>query len=113
VSSQTVAVWSLIALALLSANLPFLNERVFMLFVWRHQGVPATKPFWLRLLELFGLYGGVVQVGRACEWALTERVWQQGWQFYVVTLCLFLILAFPGFVRCYLYRASAASDVTR
>jgi hypothetical protein len=28
----------------------------------------------------------------------------QGWQFYAVTVCLYLVLGFPGFVHRYLRR---------
>ena len=46
--NQTLAVWLLIALALVSANLPFLTERVFAVLPWKRAGQPAAKPFWLR-----------------------------------------------------------------
>jgi hypothetical protein len=35
------------------------------------------------------------------------NVFNQGWQFYAVTVCLFLVLAFPGFTFRYLRRRSA------
>jgi hypothetical protein len=101
--SQTLAVWLLIALALVSANLPFLNERVFAVFVWRKDGVPAVKPFWLRLVELLVFYLIVGVLGFAFESALGNR-FTQGWQFYAIALCLFLVLAYPGFVIRYLLK---------
>lgn len=101
--SQTLAVWLLIALALVCANLPFLNERVFALFAWRKGGVPAVKPFWLRLFELLVLYLIVGALGFAFESTLGNR-FPQGWQFYVIGLCLFLVLAYPGFVIRYLLK---------
>jgi TRAP-type C4-dicarboxylate transport system permease small subunit len=41
--------WLVILLAVLAANLPFLNERVF----GRDALAQRVKPFWLRLLEMF------------------------------------------------------------
>lgn len=104
--SQTLAVWLLIALALVCANLPFLNERVFALFVWRRGGVPAVKPFWLRLVELLVFYLIVGGLGFAFESTLGNR-FTQGWQFYAIALCLFLVLAYPGFVIRYLFNRHA------
>jgi hypothetical protein len=101
--SQTLAVWLLIALALACANLPFLSERVFALFAWRRHGQSAPKPIWLRLLELLVLYFIVGGVGFAFESALGNR-FSQGWEFYVIALCLFLVLAYPGFVIRYLLK---------
>lgn len=54
--NQTLAVWLLIALALVSANLPFLTERVFAVLPWKQAGQAAVKPFWLRLMEVLVFY---------------------------------------------------------
>jgi hypothetical protein len=85
-------------LAALAANLPFFNERVFAL-------APLAsfpqKPFWLRLIELFILYFLVGAVAYTLE-ARVGSVFKQGWEFYAVTGCLFMVLAFPGFVYRYL-----------
>lgn len=96
--TATVYSWFVIALAALAANLPFVNERLFALL-----RMPARpqKPFWLRLLELFALYIAVGGVAYLLE-ARIGGVFSQGWQFYAVTGCLFLVLAFPGFVFRYL-----------
>jgi hypothetical protein len=106
--SQTLAVWLLIALALVCANLPFLSERVFGLFAWRKDGAAAVKPLWLRLIELLVFYGIVGALGFAFESALGNR-FPQGWEFYVIALCLFLVLAYPGFVIRYLVRRHRAA----
>ncbi|ALM81705.1 DUF2818 family protein [Bordetella sp. N] len=99
--NQTLAVWLLIALAAVSANLPFLNERVFALFAWRQGGTPAVKPFWLRMVEVLVFYVVVGLIGFAFESALGNP-FPQGWQFYAIALCLFLVLGYPGFVIRYL-----------
>lgn len=101
--SQTLAVWLLIVLALVCANLPFLNERLFALFVWRRGGMPVPKPFWLRLIELLVFYLIVGALGFAFESTLGNR-FSQGWEFYAIALCLFLVMAYPGFVIRYLFK---------
>jgi hypothetical protein len=89
--------WLIILLALFSANLPFLNERVFAVIP-----VPLkVKPVWLRLLELCVLYFAVGLVARMFE-AHIGSIFPQGWEFFAVTACLFIVLAYPGFVMRYL-----------
>jgi len=91
------ASWLVIALGLIGANLPFFNSRLLCLF-------PASaKSLWVRLAELLVWYGIVGACGFAFEGALGNR-FSQGWQFYAITLCLFLVFAFPGFVWRYLLR---------
>lgn len=90
--------WFVIGLAALAANLPFLNERLFG--VVRLPSRPQ-KSFWLRLLELLALYFAVGGVAFLLE-SRIGGVFRQGWEFYAVTGCLFLVLAFPGFVFRYL-----------
>lgn len=101
--SQTSAVWLLIALATASANLPFLTERVFGLLPFKRGGTPVTKPVWLRFAEALALYLVVGVLGLAFEGALGNR-FRQGWEFYGITLCLYLVLGYPGFVYRYLFR---------
>ncbi len=96
--SAGVSSWFVIGLAALAANLPFVNERLFALV--RLPSFPV-KPFWLRLLELFVLYFAIGAVATLLE-ARIGGVFRQGWEFYAVTGCLFLVLAFPGFVYRYL-----------
>ena len=91
--------WLVILLAALSANLPFLSERVLGLVPWRG----AAKPFWLRLLEMFCLYAAVGLLAFLLESRMGNR-FPQRWEFYAVTGCLFIVLAYPGFVYRYLRR---------
>lgn len=94
--------WSaaaLLLLALVLANLPFLNERI--LFV---RAAPAgRKAGGWRLLELVLLYG----VTGIAAWLMESRAGQvhpQNWEFYAVTICLFVVFAYPGFVYRFLWR---------
>ncbi|HEX7647582.1 MAG TPA: DUF2818 family protein [Noviherbaspirillum sp.] len=89
--------WFVILLAAVAANLPFVNERVFAL-------IPLSapvKPVPLRLLELVVLYAVVGGSGFLLE-ARIGNVFPQHWEFFAITACLFIVLAFPGFVYRYL-----------
>ncbi|WP_162061949.1 DUF2818 family protein [Undibacterium sp. KW1] len=62
-----------------------------------------VKSLWLRLLELIILYFCVGGIAFVLESAAGNR-FPQGWEFYAINACLFLVLAFPGFVYRYLKR---------
>ena len=99
--NQTVAVWLLILLAFVAANLPFINNRVFA--VWQPKSLVSAKAFWLRALELFAFYLLIGALGIALErWI--GNVFKQRWEFYAITFSLFVVMAFPGFVFRYLLR---------
>jgi len=97
--NQTLAIWLLIALAVITANLPFLSERVLGVLPWRS----GVKPFWVRLIEVLLWYGMVGAVGVAIETRLGNRH-VQDWMFYAITLSLYLVMAYPGYVCRYLFR---------
>ncbi|MBS0309552.1 MAG: DUF2818 family protein [Proteobacteria bacterium] len=95
--------WFVILLAAIAANLPFFNERLLAVLPLKFSIADYRKPFWLRLIELAVLY---FVVG-GCAWLLEARignVFSQGWEFYAITACLFIVLAYPGFVFRYLRR---------
>lgn len=95
--TPSVLAWVVIALALVAANLPFLSERLFLI-----KRLPAKGLAW-RLLELLVAYLVVGALGLTLEHAVGQNA-PQGWEFYAVTLALFLTFAFPGFVYRYLYQ---------
>ena len=82
-----------------AANFPFFTERGFGI----RQLKQGLKPAWLRIVELLVLYGLVLGFARVVESSM-GNAFPQGWQFYAVTVCLFLVLGFPGFVHRYLRR---------
>lgn len=94
--------WStaaLLLLALVFANLPFLTERIFFM---RPAPGGVKAPAW-RLLELAALYA----LAGAVAWLMEGRVGQlhpQNWEFYAITICMFLVFAYPGFVYRYFWR---------
>lgn len=70
---------------------------------WRNRGRPVVKSFFARLLELLVFYGLVGMLGFAFE-ANIGNPFSQTWEFYSITLCLYLVLGYPGFVYRYLMR---------
>lgn len=95
---QTASVWLVLLAAAVAANLPFVNERLFVVGPLR-----APKHLGWRLLELLLLFGLVLLIGFGLEARVGQRQ-PQGWEFYAVALSLFFTLAFPGFVWRYLRR---------
>jgi len=89
-------VWLVVLLAVVGANLPFLNNRLLAV-------IPLSKPKTLawRLAELVLCYFLVGGIGLALEQA-AGQIYPQRWEFYATTAALFLTLAFPGFVFKYL-----------
>ena len=95
--SQSLSIAVLLALALIAANLPFVNQRLMLALP-----VPGGhKNLAWRALELILWYAIVGAIGMAMERALGQNQ-AQGWEFYAVTGALFLTFAFPGFVFRYL-----------
>ncbi len=88
-----------------AANFPFFTERGFGIKALKQ----GAKPAWLRIIELLVLYGLVLGFARVVESSM-GNAFPQGWQFYAVTVCLFLVLGFPGFVHRYLRRHHAGQD---
>lgn len=95
---QSAAVWLVLLVALVAANAPFFSERVFFLG-------PRLSPKGLgwRLAELALMALLSVGLGFVLEARAGQRH-PQGWEFFAAGLCLFLTLAFPGFVWRYLRR---------
>ena len=96
----SAAAWLVILFAVVAANLPFINERLFVVGPRR-----TPKAFGWRLVELVLLYGLTLALGFAVEARLGQRQ-PQGWEFYAAMASLFVTLAFPGFVWRYLRRRS-------
>lgn len=94
--NSTAATWLVLLLALVAANLPFFSERLALVGPRQEE-----KRLRWRLLELFLLFLLTLALGAALESHLGQ-VQRQGWEFYAAMACLFLTLAFPGFVWRYL-----------
>ncbi|AXE98974.1 DUF2818 family protein [Paraburkholderia hospita] len=96
---MSAAGWFIVLLALVGANLPFLNQRLFAVMPLK----ATKKSAWLRLGELIVLYFIVGALGFMLEARAGNR-FDQGWQFYAITFSLFIVLAFPGFTFQYLVK---------
>jgi len=96
--NQTASVWLVVALALLAANLPFISNR--LLLVYR---LANPKNLAVRLAELVFWYLMVGGVALLLEQRLGQ-IAPQGWEFYAITGTLFITFAFPGFVFRYLFK---------
>lgn len=99
--TQTASVWFVLVVAVVAANLPFLNEHLFLVIALKHPKILA-----IRLAELFVWYLVVGGLGLLLEQRL-GRIAPQGWEFYAITGALFITLAFPGFIARYLMRQRA------
>lgn len=84
---------ALILLFLVIANLPWITERVFLVYP-----LAATKPIVIRLIELIVFYFVSLLIAIAAEIRFSGEVFPQQWEFFVTTFCLFLVLAVPGVV---------------
>jgi len=93
--SSTVVVLFLVALGL--ANLPWLQERLFVFFSPPQQ----HKPIWLCLIEWLVYFVVWLLLAFGVERKLMGQINSQGWEFYVITLCLFVVFALPGFIFRY------------
>jgi hypothetical protein len=104
---MSAAGWFIVLLALVGANLPFLNQRLFAVVP---VPLPAAtghkapkKNAWIRIGELIVLYFIVGALGFMLEARAGNR-FDQGWQFYAITFSLFVVFAFPGFTFQYLVK---------
>lgn len=91
-NTTIVAVFLLVAL--LAANLPWMNNR-FLIFITPQKGV---KRFWMEFVEWLILYLLVGLLALGLENKQMGQLHQQDWEFYATTLCLFVVFAIPGFV---------------
>lgn len=101
--------WCVLVLAVFAANLPFVNQQLFGVIPL---GISAdySKPVWIRFFELLVLYGGVGVVAWFLE-SEAGNAFEQSWEFYAITACLFLVLAYPGYVYRYLRKPARKGKV--
>jgi hypothetical protein len=88
---MNVAFW---LIAWLAASLPWRSSGVFGL-AGRWFKLGQSKPLWLTLLESLTLYSLVFAVMFVIEAQRGQRA-SQAWQFWVIALCFWVVLAFPA-----------------
>ena len=96
---MNAAIVLLLLLSLLAANLPWFSERLFYIFE-----LNSGKHIGWRLLELILMYFIVGSIGLIAEKKSLGQISPQHWEFYATTVCLFLVLAAPGFIYRMLWR---------
>ncbi|QCP48794.1 DUF2818 family protein [Trinickia violacea] len=96
---MSAAGWFIVLLALVGANLPFLNQKLFAVVPLK----ATKKSAWIRIGEMIVLYFLVGALGFMLEARAGNR-FDQGWQFYAITFSLFVVFAFPGFTFQYLVK---------
>ncbi|WP_018934774.1 DUF2818 family protein [Thioalkalivibrio sp. ALJ24] len=87
-------VWGFVAFAFVAANLPWLTDRIGLMFL----PSSGTKGAWTRIFEWLALFLLVGLIGKGLEYQATGSVHAQGWEFYVITLSMFAVFAIPGFI---------------
>ena len=87
---------ALILWLIILANLPWINERVFLIY-----SLNKPKPIIIRLVELIVYYFVGLLLANAFEIQFSGDVEVQEWEFYVSIFCLFVVLAVPGVVYRY------------
>ena len=85
--------WLIILLSIVIANLPWLSNKLFLVFE-----VGNKKSLAWVLTELISLYLVWGLVLMFIENQVVGNIHNQDWEFYVVTFCLFIIFTFPGFI---------------
>ncbi|MGZ4960872.1 MAG: DUF2818 family protein [Methylomonas sp.] len=84
----------LLLLAVIAANLPWLSDRFLI-------AIRLDKNAWWRWLEWLVWYVLTGLLAMAMENKVTGGLHTQQWEFYVATLCLFVVFALPGFIYHY------------
>lgn len=80
--------------AWIAASLPWCSNGVFGVAAhWPK--LNTSKPLWVTLLESLLLYSAVFAVMFVIEAQRGQRT-SQAWQFWVIALCLWVVLAFPA-----------------
>ncbi|MPW23596.1 DUF2818 family protein [Paraburkholderia sp. CNPSo 3157] len=89
---MSVSGWFILTLAVSMANFPFITGRFFGVIALRHGKTPSVY-----IAEFVLTYMILASAAYALE-AREGRVFDQGWQFYVITVSLLMVFSFPGFV---------------
>ena len=86
-----------VLLMLFMANLGWVSDR------WL--GLAGTvSQLWHRFAAMIPAYLITLVIAYLVERFVMGQVWPQGWEFYSVTLCVFLVLSFPGFIYRVLWK---------
>lgn len=96
-------VYGYLLLMLLLANLPFLNQRLFLVIPVSSADNKGNKPFRIRLVEFGVYYALAMAAGLGIEYMLTGFTAKE-WIFWATTLSMFTVFASIGFLWQYQLR---------
>lgn len=96
-SGLSFETWLVILVALVAANLAFVSPKFLFM-----KALPRKHTGWC-LLEMFIWYLLVGVLGYLLE-GMIGNVFPKRWEFFAVTICLFLVAAFPGFTWRFLMK---------
>lgn len=86
-----------LCLMLFMANLGWVSDKWF--------GIAGTmQHLWQRFVALVPAYLLTLLIAYLVERMVMGQVWPQGWEFYSINLCVFLVLSFPGFIYRVLWK---------
>jgi len=94
----------LLAAVILAANAPFLSRRILLAIKPAGYDQGRDKSGWWRVLELIVLYFVTLGLARLLE-SHAGEIYRQNWEFYAITVSLYLVFAYPGFVYRYLRKS--------
>lgn len=92
--SAVQTAWLIITIAIITANLPWLSDRILLVA----RPADGHKRAWWRWFEWLILYFITGAITLGMEKKLNGELYPQEWEFYAVTLSLFLVFALPGFI---------------
>lgn len=87
---------SLILLLFIIANLPWISERVFLIYSLKIQ-----KKIIIRLIETLVFYFFSLLLSIFFEIRFSGEVYFQDWEFFAITFCLFVVMAVPSIIFRY------------
>ncbi|HHQ68839.1 MAG TPA: DUF2818 family protein [Halothiobacillaceae bacterium] len=96
-------VYGYLLLMLLLANLPFVNQRLFLVIAVSNVDKQGNKAFWIRLIEFGVYYALAIAAGLGIEYYLTG-ITPKDWVFWATTLAMFAVFASIGFLWQYQLR---------
>ena len=99
--TSAASAWVLIVLAVIAANLPWVTDRVFL--VWK----PASgrKSTWQCLAAWLVMYLLIGLIAFGLERKTIGQIHAQDWEFFSVTFFLFVVFALPDFIYRVEFRA--------
>ncbi|MBR6027248.1 MAG: DUF2818 family protein [Neisseriaceae bacterium] len=91
------AMYILLLVAIVAANLPFLGKKLLWIFPLRKKNFSHRLFEWWVYFILVGIFAYILE-------STTSPAHKQDWTFWVVTICLFAVFAFPGFIWRYFWK---------